>query len=97
MARASVSRTPLNSRRAIKQRWLLHWLASSLSLLPVSVLFEFPRVNVVIPRPDTSSVSLCVVERLKISLVGFVSIKNPSPAVEDHFKFDVPAKGLFRV
>jgi hypothetical protein len=55
------------------------------------VLFELPWVNIVVPRPDTSTASLSVGERLKIALVGFVTIKYPSPTIEDHFKLDVPA------
>jgi hypothetical protein len=50
-------------------------------------------VNVFVPGPNTSPVFLCVIKGLKISLVGTVPIKDPSPAIEDHFEFDVPAHG----
>ena len=90
MAHAPINRATFEVQRAIKKRWLGPGLSPSLALLSVSVLFELPRVNVAVPCPEASPATLCVLQSMKITLVRLVTIKHPSPAIEDHFKFDVP-------
>src|SRR3546814_377579 len=93
VAHAPVSLARLDRRGAIKQCRLPRRLASYPLPLAVSGLFKFPGMDVVIPCPDASPVSLSVRERKGIALIGPIPIQNPSPSVDDHFEFNVSEGG----
>ena len=56
----------------------------------VLLTLEFPRMNVVIEGPDTTPVPLGVIESFEVDWIWLVPVQDPCPAVEDHFKLDVP-------
>lgn len=66
------------------------WPGATHTLFLVLLTLEFPRVNVVIEGPDTPPIPLGIIERFEVTGIRLVPIQNPSPAVEDHFKLNVP-------
>jgi len=72
----------------IKQARLCPWASHSFFL--VLLTLEFPWVDIAIEGPDPPPISLGVIERFEIAWIRPVPLQNPRPAVEDHFKLDVP-------
>jgi len=49
-------------------------------------------MNVVVICPDAASISLSIVKRLEVALIGSIAIEHPCPSIEDHFQFDVAVR-----
>ena len=58
----------------------------------VTLLLEFPRMYVVVIRPDTASMTLSIFKRLEVAFIGAIAIKHPGPSIEDHFQLDVAVR-----
>ena len=59
---------------------------------PLAAVFsplELAGMNIVVPRPDTPTVSLGILESFKVAIVGFVAVQYPCPSVNDHLELDV--------